>query len=296
MVYKPSNYYKELSNSELLYLYKTNRRLSLTLRVSNIFKKIKYNFFNKINFSKSSKSLNFLKTNVLKTLQTDNSFKTNEVKIPRIRFKPGYKRIWRRARIALKESLNIKFLYQKQLTKYLTRFFRWSNLYYFSKNELTLYKIIIYSRLIPDNSTFIIFLQNKLIYLNGNIVFNKFFTLSINDFLQLIISKWYYIYYRWLINLKENRLKKFKRLIFRKNLASKYKIIKLKKQKSIYTPDWIFLLRYDISDVKPFLEVDYLTLSTFVIYEPTLQYSYSSTDIITHRPNIYRLYNWKYIT
>ena len=67
--------------------------------------------------------------------------------------------------------------------------------------------------------------------------------------------------------------------------------MKLKKQRSFYTPHWIHLARYDISDIKPFLEVDYLTLSTFVIYEPYLTYYYSPDDTPDLRSNIYRLYN-----
>jgi hypothetical protein len=53
-----------------------------------------------------------------------NLINDNEVKIPRIRFKPGYQRLWRQARTALKELLKLKFTYQQQLTKYLTRFYK----------------------------------------------------------------------------------------------------------------------------------------------------------------------------
>ena len=53
---------------------------------------------------------------------------------------------------------------------------------------------------------------------------------------------------------------------------------------------------YDISDVKPYLEVDYFTLSTFVLYEPFLLLNYASDDVLDSRTNIYKLYNWKYIS
>jgi len=72
--------------------------------------------------------------------------------------------------------------------------------------------------------------------------------------------------------------------------------MKLKKQRSYYTPHWIHLTRYDISDVKPFLEVDYFTLSAFIIYEPFLIQYYAPDEAPDFRPNVYRMYNWKYIT
>jgi hypothetical protein len=51
----------------------------------------------------------------------DYTFKFNEIAIPRIRFKPGYQRMWRRARLALQEIINTKFRYQHRLTRYLMR-------------------------------------------------------------------------------------------------------------------------------------------------------------------------------
>ena len=67
--------------------------------------------------------------------------------------------------------------------------------------------------------------------------------------------------------------------------------MKRRKQKSYYTPHWIHLSRYDISDVKPFLEVDYLTLSTFVLYEPYITFYYGPDDAADFKGNIFRMYN-----
>lgn len=67
--------------------------------------------------------------------------------------------------------------------------------------------------------------------------------------------------------------------------------MKFKKQKSNYTPNWIFNTRYDISDVKPYLEVDYLTLSVFVIYDSSIFNFSTFNNLYNMRQNIYRLYN-----
>jgi len=226
----------------------------------------------------------------------DTSFRWSEVKIPRVRFKPGYQRMWRRARTALKESLNLKFIYQKQLTRYLTRFYKGSNNYTFSRAEMSLNRVVMYSRLLPDNPTVNSFLSKKLIYLNGRVAHDTNAILVPNDVVQLIVSMWYYVTYRWIANWTLKRGKKFKKLVYRKGLAGKQKIMKLKKQRSYYTPNWIYLTRYDISDVKPYLEVDYFTLSTIVLYEPFTTFYFSPDETPDFRPTIYRMYNWKYIT
>jgi len=281
-------------------LLKLNTKLYQNLEAVNFFNKKNNHITNspvnliKINYLNSTQTLS-LKEQVTQTHDKKNIF-LHEVRIPRVKFKPGYQRLWRNARTALKEALNLHFIYQKQLTKHLVQFFKWTKLYSFSQNELSLEKVVLYSHLIPDVPTFNLFFTHQLVYVNGCIAFSKNFILDKDDLIQLIISKWYYIYYRWLSNWRHNRLQKFKRLIFRKSLSSKYKIIKLRKQKSYYTPNWIFLIKYDISDIKPFLEVDYFTLSASIIYDPLLFAFAPAEDLITYRTNTYRLYNWKYIT
>lgn len=226
----------------------------------------------------------------------DLSFKISEVKIPRIRFRPGYQRMWRNARTALKESMSLKFVYQQQLTRHLVRFYKNSNKYSFARSEMSANRVIMYSRLLPDNPTISIFTEQKLIYLNGKLLPSLQSILVPNDIVQLIVSMWYYVAYRWISNWTLKRHKKFKKLVYRKGLAGKHKVMKLKKQRSYYTPNWIYLARYDISDIKPFLEVDYFTLSAFVLYEPFTTYYYTPDEAPDFRPNIYRMYNWKYIT
>jgi hypothetical protein len=219
----------------------------------------------------------------------------NEVRISRVRFKPGYQRIWRESRQALKDLLGVKFFYQKQLTSYIVRFSR-KKPKNFIGEELTLSKLLIYSRLIPDYSTFTLFFNKDLFFINGKSPIYKDVSCVVNDFIQLVISKWYYVFSRWLINWNIVRSSKIKRLIYKKSLSSRYTIMKSRKQKSSSVPDWIFNSKYDFSDIKPFIEVDFLTLSFFVIYEPYTSYYYPSGKNFLPKNYIYKLYNWKYIT
>lgn len=220
----------------------------------------------------------------------------SEVRIPRIRFKPGYQRIWRQVRSALKTSLNVKFQYQQQLTKYLIKFYHLSSQYLLTYSESTLDKIIVYSQLLPDVSTTELFSSHGFIYLNGRVTTTINTILIKNDFLQLVVSLWYYIITRWFLNWTNLRIRKFKRLVYRKNKPLQYRIMKNKKQQSYYTPNWIYQTRYDNTDVKPYLEVDFFTLSTFILTDTYTQYYHKVDDMPDLRNSTYILYNWKYIT
>ena len=72
--------------------------------------------------------------------------------------------------------------------------------------------------------------------------------------------------------------------------------MKNKKQLSYYTPNWIYQTRYDNTDIKPYLEVDFFTLSAVVLTETYLQYYHKPDDLPDLRNSTYLLYNWKYIT
>ena len=72
--------------------------------------------------------------------------------------------------------------------------------------------------------------------------------------------------------------------------------MKTKKQQSFYTPNWISTVRYDNLDIKPYLEVDFFTLSVFMLCDPYLQYYHQIDDMPDLRNSTYLLYNWKYIT
>ena len=176
------------------------------------------------------------------------------------------------------------------------RFSRKINNYFLDTSELSLTNLVLYSKLLPDTQSLKLFLENQLIYLNGKLVLNQYQLIYTNDLVQLVVSKWYYVFSRWLTNLTNVRLRRFRKLAYRKGLASRYKLTNLRKQRSNHTPSWIFNVQFAMIDVKPHLEVDYFTLSVFCIYEPYIINTQPINNFFTNRSNIYRLYNWKYIT
>ena len=242
---------------------------------------------------------NYQNKNVLLPNNTQNINRIppiQEVKLSRVKFKPGYQRLWRSSRSALKDLIGLKLTYQKQFTKFLVSFYKKTSFSFFSRNELVLYKLVIYSRIVPDYSTFSLFYSSGMFYLNGCISLKHDITCNVNDIIQLLVSKWYFIFYKWVLHWSILRGNKFKRLVYRKGLANRYRIMKSRKQKSNTIPDWIFLTKFDLYDVKPFIEVDYFSLSLIIVYEPYFTYYNNTLDLTTPRLNTFRVYNWKYIT
>lgn len=271
----------QLTNKALYNYFNHNKNFSMDFNDNYITEEI----FQKSNVHLNYKQKDFEESRLIK----------KDLIVPKIKFKPGYQRLWRNFRSALAESINFKYLYQQQLTRYLIKFYRRLNHSCFTQNENKIYKILVYSRLLPDKSLFNLFLNEGLIYLNHKCVTLTDIYVYKNDFIQLEITNWHYIQMRLTLNFINSRHNKFKKLVYRKSLATSYTTMKLIKQRSNYTPNWIFKVIYDFIDVKTYLEVDFFTLSVFVVYDHNFFTYTSPNDLLIVRHSLFRLYNWKYI-
>lgn len=213
--------------------------------------------------------------------------------IKRIKFKPGYMTIWRNVRSMLQTSLTLKIKYQYKLTNYLSKYKKFTKFKTFLFMEMRLYNILIKSRFFNDFSLINIFLKNNLIYLNGLICSNPNLQIFSGDFIQLVLNLKYYILYRWFSNLSLKKKNKLKSILKKKNNNFNYSD---EKKKSYSFPNSIIYSKNIIDDVPNFLEVDYLTLSLFVLYEPFNWNDLNTYNLIDQRFSIINLYNWKYIT
>jgi len=283
--------------------WKLRSLLKANLAFKNIARKFRGFFLQNVKLSGSYISSHFLykQSSALYSFQTryQNFIETyvyGEIFIQRIRFKPGYQRIWRHARTAIKEALRLNYVYQYRLTRYLMRFTRKINGYFLYFSEFSIERVVMYAKLLPDILSLTLFLTNKLLYKNGFSISSTAQITHINDVIQVTVSGWYYVYYRWLTNWTVLRVRKFRRLVYRKTRPGSYREMKRRKQRSNYTPNWIFNVRYDLNDIKPYLEVDYFTLSVVYIYEPYFINVFPIHDLAERRQQVYRLYNWKYIT
>ena len=117
-----------------------------------------------------------------------NILQKKDLLIKRIRFKPGYQNTWRKARENLKELLNLKFTYQKKLTKFLIRFYRISHLKTHTNSLVSLEEVLLSSKLLPDPITANFFSRKNFIYLNGKSIKDLKLYVFVGDFTQLVVS------------------------------------------------------------------------------------------------------------
>nr|ASY95751.1 ribosomal protein S4 [Stylonychia lemnae] len=212
--------------------------------------------------------------------------------IKKLKFKPGYQNMWREARTSLKTSLNLHYRYQLRLTKFVNKFKKIIKLKAYFIFEMQLYNVLKQTRLIPDINWSVNFIQNGVVFINGFPTYNPFLQLYKNDFIQLVVDFGYYVFFRWIIVWSTLKRLKFKSKINKK--LSK-KDLPDDKQKSYTTPSWVLRYRFFNEDIPKHLEVDYFTLSFFLVYDLSMFSELDSTFYTQHRFPVLNMYNWKYI-
>lgn len=251
---------------------------------SQLFSTILQNMSNKANWLYFNNQINYSLNN-----ENDNI----NFNIKRVKFKPGYMTTWRDSRSILKTSLFLKIKYQYKLTNYLSKYKKFINFKTFLFMEMRLINILIKSRLFNDFSISNFFLKNNLIFLNGQLCSNPNIQIFCGDFIQLIINLKYYILYRWFLNLALKKKNKLKNVLKKKYNNSNHSD---EKKKSYSLPKWILYSKNIIDDIPNFLEIDYFTLSVFILYEPFNWNDLNNYNLIEQKFSIINLYNWKYIT
>nr|QPL15904.1 ribosomal protein S4 [Strombidium sp.] len=280
-------FYQEILSSKYILQNNIYSKLFLT-------NNLKYSTVGKLSNLRYTKNIYYLNEAYTKN-KYYNYERWKEAYLKRIRFRPGYQRLWRRARLGLAEFMGWRFIYQQQITNKVKAFQKLTQSTRLWLKNATFKQMFLYTRLLPSEDSFnLFFTQNKL-FLNSAIPIRDDIICFKNDLIQVLINYSYYVYYKWLKNWTQIRNSKFRQLVYRKGKAYKYKVIKQRKQKSYYIPKWIYIVKYDFIDVKSFLEVDYFTLSAFIIY-PLYYYYFLYFEHFDYlRARMTRIYNWKYI-
>lgn len=215
------------------------------------------------------------------------------LRIRRIRFKPGYGRIWRKARRSIREILNIHSRYQYRLTPKLQNHYFRHRATEQSYSTFNLEFALMTTRLAPDVWSTAELLNNNYVFLNGTTSVNPSTRLFLNDLIQLVVNIKFYIALRWLRNwygIKQNRINK---IYYRKFRPSTFnKDIKVVRN----LPTWFYDLQYTHSDVPKYFEMDYFTLSVFVVHDRLKFEKWMPTKANLYNSNEVNMYNWKYIT
>lgn len=212
----------------------------------------------------------------------------------RIKFKPGYSTLWRRYRSSYKNMFFLKFRYQHRLTKHIYEHDQHTFVDKKIKSSLahTVFVLLMRTKFANDPFWSQELINSEYVFLNGFVVSNSQSRLLKGDFLQLLIHIKYYIVLKWQKNLtiiKKTRVLKFARKKF------KPKTERLGADRNYRYPDWLLNLRHFEAGVPSFIELDFFTLSFLVIYNPFLDSHIKTNQEDWKKPNVIRLYNWKYI-
>nr|APW82395.1 ribosomal protein S4 [Urostyla grandis] len=212
----------------------------------------------------------------------------------RIRFKPGISRLWRIARRDLKIILDFPVRYQHRLTWRLTKIARTRNAYVHFSLHHQLQFLLIRLRLVSDLLSAWKWLRRGAVFLNGTVSDQGTLILLPNDRINLILSLEYYTF-----NL---------RLHLSRHLVSPswFKLIRFRSMRSCYRVGKVWFpssatnkfnhLAFIWDDTPPFFQLDFFTLSCFVLRETPPSYS-SALGCKLHTPfAVLNVYNWKYIT
>jgi hypothetical protein len=60
-------------------------------------------------------------------------------------------------------------------------------------------------------------------------------------------------------------------------------------------PHWVQNIRFSREDVPKYVEVDFFTLSIFMLYTPYMLSDFSPLNMFDSRDRVINMYNWKYI-
>ena len=214
-------------------------------------------------------------------------------RIPRVRFKPGYARQWRFFRSDVKHFLGIKTRYQYRLTTLIQRLFYSNRKANGWDLQTRITPFLVQSRLVPDVWSASELLKGSSVFVNGYVCTNTFLNVVFSDFVQLVINVKYYVVHKWLVNWN---LRNSTRVLQLNRKFNQKKRVDGLSYKPKTLPDWVFRIRYSNYDVPRYVEVDFFTLSVFVIRNTNSLGNITSVASQETQFKVFNMYNWKYIT
>lgn len=238
------------------------------------------------------KNKKWSKYEIKKNFWSSDNMGESDLSIRRVRFKPGYSVIWREAREVLKSNLKVAFRYQHKLTKFVLKFRKIVKHKLLIVGNSNFLSLVIKAKFFPDYETTLFFFKSDYVYLNLSPCANKDLQIFVGDFVQLIVTNKYYIFYKMLINNVLKKKYKFDNILKKKSFIPDNQD---EKQRTNNYPKWILQNKNALDDIPKFLEVDFYTLSCIVLYEPFLWGDFDPTEVLETKFSVINMYNWKYI-
>ena len=215
------------------------------------------------------------------------------LRIRRLKFKPGYSRLWRESRVDIKEILEMKLRYQNRLTLKLHHLHRHQDKGPATYSTATIFFALLGAQISVDMWSTLELFRNEVIYLNGKLCTNHYTQLFLQDLIQVVINLKFYFLMRFLQNQIFLTIARFNKIFYRKyRTRTTHSFVRVHKK----LPWTFFHLQNAHLDILPYLEVDYFTLSSFVILDQRALKLWVPIRAYTLELNILNMYNWKYIT
>lgn len=149
----------------------------------------------------------------------------NQRRLPKVQFKPGYGRFFRRLRLDYKQTNNLTLTYQKRLTVYLQRFKNLNNMEHMRVSTLSLKLVLVFTHFAPTLALAKQIISSGHVFLNARIIFHENYQLQAGDCLQFYVS---YYFYSFFLRQREYRLFLFSKGV---NILKKYNKIALLQKK-----------------------------------------------------------------
>ena len=252
-------------------------------------------FKNKINLYKNNtrikhvylNKINYFKENLIDKNYFDLDFSENSFFLKIFEFLEKKIPAYNSNRLFIKFFFNLNKKRKFFLNKFLKKLIKLNNLNFLNFFEYSLKNIIQNSNIFLNNKDLSFFLKNGFVCINGKSCYNYYQNVSVGDCVNIIYNKYYFFFFKNYINDIYQSSYKYNK-IFKK--VNKLKSTELKKDLK-YINKIIFFK----NDVPNYLELDYITMSLFLIYKNIncLNYNYFNLKLL----NVFlkRLYNWKYI-
>nr|QIB71989.1 ribosomal protein S4 [Gruberia lanceolata] len=133
-------------------------------------------------------------------------------------------------------------------------------------------------------------IKNGFVLVNNKVVFNENYILKLGDKVNILFNKSFYVLYRECFSSSITRYYRMWPYIFTNfrnmNNASK--------EKTKIIPYWVTKSLWSEESVPKYLEVDYITMSFFIIYEPKTILDIFPYYYLNFKLNAVRLYNWRF--
>lgn len=192
----------------------------------------------------------------------------------------------------LAHILGIKYKYQQQLTRLVMRLNTIKSLDLLKTLNLNIAQILVRVQFFVDKNYANQFIKSEGVFLNGVHTTFSMQQMYIGDHLQLPVCSAYFVYFR----LTYQRTYLFNNKILQYAAKTNWQMIKATNKKTkIRLPDWLLNARFFMHDIPNCFEVDFISLSVFMLFEPAEIYQYD--DLLLNNVFMFplKLYNWKYI-